>query len=385
MNQLQLPPGTDATMPRTERRQRHGLIEDWRDALGIVLLLFVAAFLGAVLSRFWPETEVRGETEFADMETRLSAIEGKLANLSQSRDMTAARTRIDTLEKRLSTVEASFAALGEPASADKTAPALQGPQATAAATLLATAKRVEAMAQRLTELETRTASLPEDLAKTKATLETLAAGSTGVQTSLNELSTRMSKLEASDILDLARRASVASAVANLTRAAQGSSPFRTEYDVVAGLLPGNNNLLKIQRHAATGLPTTGTLISTFGNTATAALAAERNGKGSDGMSRLWSNVSGLVTWRSTSETAGSSTESRLARAEIRLKAGDLAAAVKELSAIRGSAARALSTWLQKAQARVSVEATLAELNTQAIDAIQSRPAGETPPTQTPAP
>jgi len=375
MNQLQLPPGTDATMPRTERRQRHGLIEDWRDALGIVLLLFVAAFLGAVLSRFWPETEVRGETEFADMETRLSAIEGKLANLSQSRDMTAARTRIDTLEKRLSTMEASFAALGEPASADKTAPA----------TLLATAKRVEAMAQRLTELETRTAPLPEDLAKAKSTLETLAAGSTGVQSSLNDLSTRMSKLEASDILDLARRASVASAVANLTRAAQGSSPFRTEYDVVAGLLPGNNNLHEIQRHAATGLPTTGTLISTFGNTATAALAAERNGKGTDGMSRLWSNVSGLVTWRSTSETAGSSTESRLARAEIRLKAGDLAAAVKELSAIRGSAARPLSTWLQKAQARVSVEATLAELNTQAINAIKSRPAGETPPTQTPAP
>jgi HPt (histidine-containing phosphotransfer) domain-containing protein len=40
---------------------------------------------------------------------------------------------------------------------------------------------------------------------------------------------------------------------------------------------------------------------------------------------------------STAETDGSSTESRLARAEIRLKAGDLTAAVRELSAIKGAA------------------------------------------------
>ena len=37
---------TDQTKP--DRRVRHGLIEDWRDGVGILLLLLVAAFLAAL-------------------------------------------------------------------------------------------------------------------------------------------------------------------------------------------------------------------------------------------------------------------------------------------------------------------------------------------------
>lgn len=377
MNQLQVSPGTDPARPRDERLKRHGLIEDWRDALGILLLLFVAAFLGALLSRFWPEADVQGEPEYANLDMRMNALEGKLANIAQSRDMTATKGRIDTLERRLATIEGSFAALGAAPVQGEAATSASG-QPAAQLNLLGTAKRVEAMETRLAELEARTKTLPEDMTQARKSLETLATGATGLQTRVDDVATRMARLESSDILDLARRASLATAVANLTRAAQGSSPFRTEYDVVARLLPDNRSLQDIARHAATGLPTTGTLIASFGTAAAASLDAERAGKGTDGVGRLWSNVSGLVTWRSTADKAGSSTESRLARAEIRLKAGDLPAAVAEMTAIRGQAAKPLATWLQKAQARVKVEATLARLNAQAIEAITAAPA-ESPP------
>jgi hypothetical protein len=118
--------------------------------------------------------------------------------------------------------------------------------------------------------------------------------------------------------------------------------------------------------------------------ADAALDAESRQQGQGGFSQLWANFTSMVSWRSTAETEGSSTESRLARAEIRLKAGDLTAAVRDLSAIKGAARKPLSPWLQKAAARVKVEAALAQLNSSAIEAItgpkpDSEPVPQPPP------
>jgi hypothetical protein len=68
-----------------------------------------------------------------------------------------------------------------------------------------------------------------------------------------------------------------------------------------------------------------------------------------------------------------------------LKAGDLPAAVEEMAAIRGQATKPLAPWLQKAQARVKVEATLARLNAQAIEAITATPAQSPPAPGQPVP
>ncbi|MBU6155502.1 MAG: hypothetical protein KJS87_01100, partial [Alphaproteobacteria bacterium] len=167
-------PGTDPARSRDQRLKRHGLIEDWRDALGILLLLFVAAFLGAVLSRFWPEADVQSEPDFANLDMRLTALEGKTANLSQARDVTAARTKLDTLERRLAAIETSFAAIGAtPVPTDTTG------ASAAASSLLATARRVEAMETRLTSLETRTRTLPDDMTAARSKIEALATGASG--------------------------------------------------------------------------------------------------------------------------------------------------------------------------------------------------------------
>jgi hypothetical protein len=386
MNQPQLPASTPASpRPAGERKVRHGLIEDWRDALGILLLLFVAAFFGAILSRFWLDGDVGTTTEGAEVDTRLTTIEGRITRLAQSRETTQLAERVGKLENRITAMETAFAALGVPtvtASADPKAAPAPSPLS---GTILETAKRLENISTRVVELETKTTGVPEAMTATKTSLEALTGTTTAVATRMDDVSTRLEKLESSDLLDLARRASLASAIANLTRAAQGSSPFRTEYDVVAALLPANQSLRDVAPHAATGLPTTGTLITTFGNMADAALDAESRQQGQGGFSQLWANFTSMVSWRSTAETEGSSTESRLARAEIRLKAGDLTAAVRDLSAIKGAARKPLSTWLQKAAARVKVEAALAQLNSSAIEAITGpKPDGEPVP-QLPAP
>ena len=386
MNQPQLPASTSASpRPAGERKVRHGLIEDWRDALGILLLLFVAAFFGAILSRFWLDGDVGTTTEGAEVDTRLTTIEGRITRLAQSRETTQLAERVGKLENRIGAMETAFTALGVPTVTASTDPKATPAPSPLSGTILETAKRLENISTRVVELETKTTGVPEAMTATKTSLEALTGTTTAVATRMDDVSTRLEKLESSDLLDLARRASLASAIANLTRAAQGSSPFRTEYDVVAALLPANQSLRDVAPHAATGLPTTGTLITTFGNMADAALDAESRQQGQGGFSQLWANFTSMVSWRSTAETEGSSTESRLARAEIRLKAGDLTAAVRDLSAIKGAARKPLSPWLQKAAARVKVEAALAQLNSSAIEAITGpKPDGEPVP-QLPAP
>lgn len=368
-----------------ERKVRHGLIEDWRDALGILLLLFVAAFFGAIISRFWPDMEGGTHATGTEVDTRLVTLEGKIDRLVQSRETTVLAERAGKLESRIAAMETAFAALGVP-----TTSAAEGGQPGASpsplsGTILETAKRLENVNTRVLDLETKTKGVPEALETARTTLETLGTTTTTISTKMDDVSARLEKLESSDLLDLARRASLASAIANLTRAAQGSSPFRTEYDVVAALLPGNQTLSDVAPHATTGLPTTGTLISTFGNMASVALDAERKSAGTGGWSQLWTNFTSMVSWRSTAEQEGSSTESRLARAEIRLKAGDLAAAVRELSALKGAARKSLSPWLQKASARIKVETALAQLNASAIEAITGSADDGEPVPQLPPP
>ena len=148
-----------------------------------------------------------------------------------------------------------------------------------------------------------------------------------------------------------------------------SSPFKPEYDVVAAMMPNEPSLAAIEPFALKGLPTTGTLIATFGSAADTAIDTERIANGEGRWARLWANFMSLISSRAVGETAGASTESRLARAELRMKSGDLDAAVKELSAIAGPARAPHAPGLAQASARVNVETTLAALNTRAIAAL----------------
>ena len=371
---------TDQSKP--ERRVRHGLIEDWRDGVGILLLLMVAAFFGALITRFWPEGDESTSKLSTDLTARIGAVEARLAH---DRDPVAKlKDRIVKLETRLKATEAALAASGIAGDLAKIGATLTPSASAGVESVVAqlgnnTPKSTDGdVAKRLAALESKTATTPDDLKAAKQSLDSLTAN-------VLKVDERLAKLEQSDLLELARRASLATAVANLTRAAQSSAPFKTEFDVVATMMPGDKRLAEIAPAAAKGLPTSGTLIATFGNTADAALDAERLQKSEDIWTRLAANFSALISARPTGEAEGNTTDARLARAELRMKAGDLVAAVKEMRAIRGAACEQLKPWLANAAARVNLEKALAELNTHAIEALKGPSAGlETVP-QLPSP
>jgi hypothetical protein len=364
-----IPQAPNGAAKPAERRVRHGLIEDWRDAVGILILLTAAAFFGALTTRFWPDEDTPKIA--TDITARLDAIEARqspseLANL---------KDRAAKFDTRLAAAEAATAAGGA------------GSALGAPAALEAAREQIEDLGARLTALEAKLATTPDDIKATHAALTAQTANVTGLTTRLDTFAERLTKLESSDLIEMARRASLASAIANLMRAAQGSAPFKAEFDVVASLLPDDPRLKDMAPLAAKGLPTAGTLIAQFGDKADATMDVERLAKAEDMWARLSANFMALVSSRKVGEVGDNTSEGRLARAELRLKAGDLGAAVRELAAIKGPAREPLKPWLADAAARVKLEAALADLNTRAIQALSgaAAPAAPVPqPPQTPA-
>ena len=370
--------GSGTAKPAPERRVRHGLIEDWRDALGILSLLLMAAFSGALIARYWPDGDDSTSHIASDLGARMAAIEERLSQGKSSPEITALKERIAKLETRLRNAEIAMAggAVGGDVAALGAAQLGQpaGPTLGTALSQLGTGsdamrKLVNDIATRLTALEGKTATTPAELQAAKKTIGGLTTGFADLTAKIDTLGTRLVRIENSDVIALARRAALATAVANLVRASQGSSPFKIEYEAVASLLPSDAFLSAIAPVAARGLPTTGALIATFGNAADAAVDAERAAQAKDWSTRLATNFASLVSARATGETAGDSTEARVARAELRLKAGDLPAAVKELSSITGAARTPLKAWLADAAARVTLETMLATLNTRVVAAL----------------
>ena len=80
------------------------------------------------------------------------------------------------------------------------------------------------------------------------------------------------------------------------------------------------------------------------------------------LDRAASNLMRLVTVRPVGADAeGDDAAARVARAEAKLAAGDLAGAVAELEGLEGAAAEAAAPWLAQARARLAAESALDRL------------------------
>ena len=384
----------DQAPGKSGRRVRHGMIEDWRDALGILLMLFIAAVSGALIARFWPEPD-SAQPAATELTERLAALETRFSAVTSGTepDIASLKSRVTALEARVKAAEGALGT-GAPAAAGSS-PA--SPTDVVAAATTGTAAQIAETTKALEQINARLAALEGDKDAVQALATRVDVVSVKVQahgdqltalanlkTSLEALDTRLSHIEQSDLMTMARKAALSAAVANLMRATQGSGPFTPEYEAVAAMMPaGDPALADAKKYAASGLPTVGVLTGTFETAANAALAAERSASGADWLTRLWANMAALVTIRPVGEVSGDSTESRVARAELRLKAGDLPAAVSELQPITGAARTALDAWYTQADARVKLEKTLADLNTHAAQALAEPPPSSEPVPQLP--
>ncbi|MEJ2117302.1 MAG: mitofilin family membrane protein, partial [Alphaproteobacteria bacterium] len=103
--------------------------------------------------------------------------------------------------------------------------------------------------------------------------------------------------------------------------------------------------------------------------ADAAIETENRPADQSYSSRIWASLKSVVRIRRVGEVEGDTTLAILARAEVRLKKGDLKAALKETLALKGDAANAFKAWQNDAQSRIAVDETLTRVEARLLAAL----------------
>lgn len=233
-----------------------------------------------------------------------------------------------------------------------------------------------ALDTRVQKIEAMMAALPSDVETVGGELVERVAS----------LEQRLANLEARASLDAKsghRAASLAFALGHLRAAVLEGRPYGPELERVSGLAAGAMGqdgpddpwarivalAGQIRGHAADGVPTPASLRHDFGASARAILSAEPDGRTGDWTENLRAGLASVVTVRRTGERVGDDPEASVARAEMRLGEGNLAAAVQELAVLDGAAATAAAPWIAAAQSRLSAEQVLRDLEAAGADVI----------------
>lgn len=237
---------------------------------------------------------------------------------------------------------------------------------------------VEAEIERLKAAAVQTANTAaagEDataLVQLDSAIQGLAEGLAAVNTTLATLSARVTALEAVQAAQpfgsAAKRMAYALGLRELERAVNGAQPYAVELETLAKLLDtgvAEVAIAELSRHAASGVPTVAQLTARFDDAATAMVRADAAAHAETGMAgKAYGFLMSLVSIRPTGERAGTDAPARIARAQMRLGEGDLAAALAELDALDETAKTAAAAWITDAHARLAVNRALAELTAQ---------------------
>ena len=132
-------------------------------------------------------------------------------------------------------------------------------------------------------------------------------------------------------------------------------------------------LAPLEIFAASGVPTDAALAQEFTRVAPAIIrAAGSPARDGSFLERLQSNAGKLVRIRPADEPAGDDPDAIVARAETRVRAGDLASAITELTKLTPAARAPAQTWIAKAQARGAALAGSRQFATDALAALGER-------------
>ncbi|MEE8332883.1 MAG: mitofilin family membrane protein [Alphaproteobacteria bacterium] len=171
------------------------------------------------------------------------------------------------------------------------------------------------------------------------------------------------------------------AVGQLREATRGTGGFAEALGAVAALSRGDATITamtaKLTPHAGKGVADLTLLRSRFATAAGAIARADMAPAGGNWVDRTIARISNLVTIRQVGETAAARNDAQglIARAELRLAAGDLAGAVAALGRLRDAPAKAAAAWLAAARARLAVDAAVAGLFAHALGAVSAEPRG----------
>ncbi|HEY4266022.1 MAG TPA: mitofilin family membrane protein [Micropepsaceae bacterium] len=195
-------------------------------------------------------------------------------------------------------------------------------------------------------------------------------GSGADRDTLAQLQDRIARLESRSPDEMLKTAATALARANLARAAEGDAPLNAELEALRTVDPDDPALGPLQVAADNGVATRATLAAAFPEAARAALdAAYRGEETGNFVRRLWASMRRLISVRRVGDTAGLTTEDRLARAQADLDRGGLVGAVTEVRGVGGAAAGALAPWLKTAEARITQDRAVAEMNARIVETL----------------
>jgi hypothetical protein len=177
----------------------------------------------------------------------------------------------------------------------------------------------------------------------------------------------------------AKSGAAALAFANLREAVDSGRPYAPELSALNAVAPKLGDLGPLPSRADTGIPTAATLA---GDLRAKVQTGEAVAPGAADASFLDSVIasakSAVQVRRVDAAPTGSEPDAVLARAEAALDQGDLAGAVKEVSALPPASREPLAPWLENARARLSADATIAELQTKLLSSL-SGTTGEAKP------
>jgi len=200
---------------------------------------------------------------------------------------------------------------------------------------------------------------------------------------LKELAGRVDKMEKSaaegaNVAATGGAPAVVLAVSGLNDAITRGEPFDKHLETLAVIGGGDPNikatLSLLAKGAATGIPTLGQLRDRFDKLAGDIVRASKARDDAGWMGRAVDRVSSLITWRRVGDDGkGDAVDRIVARAEARLKAGDLTGAVKAVENLAADkkAAAAAEAWLADAKGRLIAERAVASLHVHAVSLLSA--------------
>lgn len=278
--------------------------------------------------------------------------------------------RLAALEARIDGLGTAVADLARHAAAS--APAAEAPPPAAAAALAGPSgaeigdltARSQALEQRIGTLE---AAVQAARTEAQGHDEDLAGRIGRAEARLDQVAADQQKAE-----QVTRRVATALAIGNLEGALLTGRPYAAQLASLRRLGQAEADIPLLTTHAERGVPTESDLAARFPALADQAVRAERQAAAGNWFSRAWARIRTLVVARPVGDVAGPGTPAVLARAQVRLDAGDLAGAIAEVGGLTGAAAETLAGWLADARARIGVEAELARLRDHLVDDLAGR-------------
>jgi hypothetical protein len=309
---------------------------------GLVALVLAGLlqYLGLLGAPGTGDQAVRSELDA--LKAQVSAIGGQAGDTS----------RIDGLAAALETVRTDLAALGQSGGGD--AAGLQALDARVKAVEVAVAKLgqaggaaqpadIVAISKRIVLLE----------AGLKASGAAAAAGD-GRIAALEQLLAAMSgKL---DTQAAQPKIALSIATAALKSAIERGTPFAGELETLAAIAPDAPEIATLRPYAEKGVATRETLIQEVPDASAAMIAAATPVDENAGLfDRLLHSAESLVTVRPIGSVEGTTVEAIVARMEVAVRAGDLAAAVAEFGTLPDPVKAAGAGFAERLKARVTVE------------------------------